>query len=44
VCLEDKIFPKRNSLLDDGKQELANIQEFSNKIKACKDSQKDPDF
>ena len=39
VCLEDKVFPKRNSLLDDGsgKQELADIKEFSNKIRACKD-------
>jgi phosphoenolpyruvate phosphomutase len=40
VCLEDKMFPKRNSLLDDGKQELAGIQEFCDKIKACKDTQK----
>lgn len=44
LCLEDKIFPKRNSLLDDGKQELAKIEEFCNKIKACKDTQQDPDF
>ncbi|CAK83598.1 unnamed protein product (macronuclear) [Paramecium tetraurelia] len=43
VCFEDKIFPKRNSL-GDGAQELANIQEFSNKIKACKDHQRDKDF
>ncbi|KRX01412.1 Pyruvate/Phosphoenolpyruvate kinase-like domain [Pseudocohnilembus persalinus] len=46
VCLEDKIFPKRNSLLDEGsgKQELADIKEFSKKITACKDTQTDPDF
>ncbi|EGR29470.1 phosphoenolpyruvate phosphomutase, putative [Ichthyophthirius multifiliis] len=45
VCLEDKVFPKRNSLLEgSGKQELADIHEFSNKIRACKDTQKDPDF
>lgn len=45
VCLEDKVFPKRNSLLDgSGKQELADIAEFSKKIRACKDTQKDPDF
>lgn len=45
VCLEDKVFPKRNSLLEDsGKQELADIKEFSDKIRACKDTQVDPDF
>lgn len=45
VCLEDKVFPKRNSLLtDSGKQELADIVEFSKKITACKDTQTDPDF
>nr|P33182.1 RecName: Full=Phosphoenolpyruvate phosphomutase; Short=PEP mutase; Short=PEP phosphomutase; Short=Phosphoenolpyruvate mutase; Flags: Precursor [Tetrahymena pyriformis]AAA30123.1 phosphoenolpyruvate mutase [Tetrahymena pyriformis] len=44
VCLEDKIFPKRNSLLDDGRQELAPINEFVAKIKACKDTQQDADF
>lgn len=38
VCLEDKIFPKRNSLLDGGRQELAPINEFCAKIKACKDT------
>lgn len=38
VCLEDKIFPKRNSLLDGGRQELAPINEFVAKIKACKDT------
>jgi len=45
VCLEDKVFPKRNSLLvGSGKQELADIDEFSKKIRACKDTQRDPDF
>jgi len=45
VCLEDKIFPKRNSLLDDSdKQELADISEFQKKIQACKDTATDPDF
>lgn len=50
VCFEDKVFPKRNSL-GDGAQELANIQEFCNKIKvclfskqACKDFARDSDF
>jgi phosphoenolpyruvate phosphomutase len=44
VCLEDKLFPKTNSLLDDQAQPLAEIAEFCGKIKACKDTQKDPDF
>lgn len=43
VCIEDKIFPKTNSFLD-GDQSLADISEFSGKIKAGKDSQTDPDF
>ena len=36
VCFEDKVFPKRNSL-GDGKQVLADVNEFCSKIKACKD-------
>ncbi len=44
VCLEDKLFPKSNSLLDDSKQELASIEEFAGKIRAVKDTQTDPDF
>ncbi|KAK3587152.1 hypothetical protein CHS0354_006794 [Potamilus streckersoni] len=44
ACLEDKLFPKTNSLLDDRKQPLAEIEEFALKIKACKDMQRDPDF
>jgi phosphoenolpyruvate phosphomutase len=43
VCLEDKIFPKTNSLLD-AKQELADINEFCGKIRACCDSKLSPDF
>lgn len=42
--MEDKVFPKTNSLLDGRKQVLAEIEEFALKIKACKDQQKDPDF
>ena len=38
VCFEDKIFPKRNSLLEgSGRQDLADTQEFCKKIQACKD-------
>ncbi|KAL5015689.1 hypothetical protein ScPMuIL_005278 [Solemya velum] len=44
ACLEDKIFPKRNSLLDGRPQPLADIDEFSLKIKACKETQTDKDF
>jgi len=44
ACMEDKLFPKTNSLLDGRSQPLADIEEFALKIKACKDSQRDPDF
>ena len=44
VCLEDKLFPKTNSLLEGAKQALADIPEFAKKITACKDTASDPDF
>ena len=44
ICLEDNLFPNINSLLKHEKHALANIEEFSGKIKAAKDTQKDPDF
>jgi phosphoenolpyruvate phosphomutase len=44
VCIEDKIFPKTNSFIGGHTQPLANIDEFSGKIKAAKDAQKDDDF
>jgi phosphoenolpyruvate phosphomutase len=43
VCIEDKLFPKTNSFIGEG-QPLADIEEFSGRIKAGKDSQDDPDF
>src|SRR6202044_1384718 len=43
VCIEDKVFPKTNSL-GDGAQPLAEIDEFCGRIKAGKDSQTDDDF
>ena len=43
VCIEDKLFPKTNSFVDVN-QPLADIEEFSLKIRACKDAQIDPDF
>jgi len=45
ACLEDKIFPKTNSLLDGTEAKpLARIEEFAAKIRCMKDSQTDPDF
>ncbi len=44
VCIEDKIFPKCNSFIKSEEQPLADIQEFTGKIKAAKDTQQDPDF
>jgi len=44
VCIEDKLFPKTNSLLEDAHQPLADIEEFCGKLKACKDTQRDRDF
>lgn len=44
VCIEDKKFPKDNSLLEGGRQHLAPIEEFQGKIRAAKDTQKSEDF
>jgi len=44
VCLEDKLFPKTNSFIDSEKQPLAEVDEFCGKIRAAKDTQRDPDF
>ncbi|CAF1229042.1 unnamed protein product [Didymodactylos carnosus] len=44
ACIEDKLFPKTNSLHDNRSQPLADIEEFSMKIRAMKDTQQDPDF
>jgi len=43
VCLADKLFPKTNSFIAKS-QPLADINEFCGKIRAVKDTQKDPDF
>jgi phosphoenolpyruvate phosphomutase len=43
VCIEDKHFPKVNSLYP-GRQELASIAEFVGKIMAAKNAQRDKDF
>lgn len=44
VCIEDKIFPKRNSFINDEHDNLVSISEFSHKIKAVRDSIQDQDF
>jgi len=44
ISIEDKKFPKDNSLLAGGRQELSTIEEFMGKIRASKDSQKTKNF
>ena len=44
ISIEDKKFPKDNSLLEGGRQELAPIDEFVGKIKAAKDNQQNEEF
>ena len=44
ACIEDKLFPKTNSLLDGRAQPLADIDEFCAKIKACKGTECFPFF
>ena len=44
ISIEDKIFPKQNSLLEDGKQELLSEKEFVAKIIAAKDARLNPNF
>jgi len=44
MSIEDKKFPKDNSLLAGGRQELARVDEFAGKIRAAKDTQKSEDF
>jgi phosphoenolpyruvate phosphomutase len=43
VCIEDKLFPKTNSFIGEA-QPLADMEEFSGRIRAAKDSQLDDDF
>jgi phosphoenolpyruvate phosphomutase len=44
MCIEDKLFPKTNSFISGDQQPLAEVDEFTGKIKAAKDTQQDPDF
>lgn len=44
ACFEDKTFPKENSLLPDGRQELASIDEFSEKIRTAAQTRRSREF
>ena len=44
VCIEDKTFPKQNSFLENGKQELLPEKEFVSKIIAGKEAKENPNF
>ena len=44
ICIEDKIFPKQNSLLKEGKQELLSEKDFVAKIIAGKSAKINPNF
>jgi phosphoenolpyruvate phosphomutase len=44
VSIEDKTFPKQNSLLENGKQELLSEKEFVAKIIAARDAKQSQDF
>ena len=44
ICIEDKTFPKQNSLLENSKQELLPEKEFVSKIIAGKEAKENPNF
>jgi len=44
ICIEDKTFPKENSLFKDGKQEMIAKKDFVAKLIAAKNAKKNPDF
>ena len=44
VSIEEKKFPKDNSLLAGGRQELLRVEEFEGKLEAAKSAQKNSDF
>jgi len=44
ISMEDKIFPKQNSLLKNSKQELLSEKDFVAKIIAARESKKDENF
>ena len=44
ICIEDKTFPKENSLFKDGKQDMLSKRDFVAKIVAAKNAKKNDDF
>lgn len=44
VCLEDKVFPKSNSLIDGGRHALADASEFAGRIRAAADARRNDGF
>jgi len=44
VCIEDKTFPKQNSLLENGKNDLLSEKEFVAKILAAKEARSNKNF
>lgn len=44
ICIEDKKFPKDNSLLIGGRQELASSEEFAGRIQAAAETRRHRDF
>ena len=44
VSIEDKIYPKQNSLLDEGKQDLLSEKDFVAKLIAAKEAKESEDF
>ena len=44
ICIEDKTFPKENSLFKDGKQVMISKRDFVAKIVAAKNAKKNDDF
>jgi phosphoenolpyruvate phosphomutase len=44
ICMEDKTFPKQNSLLENGQNDLISEKEFVAKIIAAKEAKQDKNF
>jgi phosphoenolpyruvate phosphomutase len=44
ICIEDKIFPKENSLLENGRNDLLSEKEFVAKILAAKEARSNKNF
>ena len=44
ICIEDKTFPKQNSLLENGKNDLLSEKEFVAKILAAKEARNNKNF